>query len=338
MTTGASPHRSSTEGRAVDQSWPATSGSVELSIIIVNWNVCALLEACLRSVYDEMCLEAQAFEIIVVDNASSDGSAAMVRRTFPGVRVVENVENRGFGGANNQALALCRGRYVLLLNPDTVVLDHAVDRMIAHLERRADVAALACRLRNSDGSFQRWTAGAFPTVGRAAAHAFFIDRWFLTGRRPHSLFLSDDVRDEIEVDWVSGACMLLRREALGDYIFDERFFMYGEDAELCDRLGRAGWRVLYSPCADVVHHAGRSMCQQTGDILLTSFKGPREFYRLRHGSRTLWLYDACMASAFLVRTVAYAGLAVLRPGRDHRTRVRSSWMYFRRALLVMLGR
>jgi GT2 family glycosyltransferase len=313
-------------------------GAVVVSVIIVNWNVRDLLLSCLRSLRDELRLRPGQVEVVVVDNASSDGSVEAVRAAFPEVRVVASDENLGFGRANDLVLPSCRGRYVLLLNPDTVVLDGAVDRMVAHLEARPDVAALACRLLNSDGTFQRWTAGHFPTVRRAAVHAFFLDRVLPPRWRPRSLYLGDDVPHDLDVDWVSGACMLLRREALGDRIFDEAYFMYGEDTDLCDRLHRAGWRVVYSPCATVVHHAGRSIGQQQGPVLLTSFKGPRQFYRMRHGAATVWAYDLMIATGFLLRAGAYLALAVARPGGGHRRRAAHCWTYATRALQVLVGR
>lgn len=310
---------------------------VLLSVIIVNWNVRELLCACLASLHEQSLMKPEQLQVIVVDNASDDGSVDAVRSMFPSVTVIANDQNVGFGRANNQALPLCRGSYVLLLNPDTVVLDHAVDRLLRQLEPSTDVGAMACRLVNSDGSFQRWTAGGFPSVKRAAVHALCLDRLLPARWRPESMYLSDDVDSDVDVDWVSGACMLLRREAIHESIFDESYFMYGEDTDLCDRLHRGGWRVVYSPCATVLHHAGRSMNQQSGNILLTSFKGPRQFYRTRNGSITLVAYDLMVATGFLARTVAYAVLAVTRRNQVTWARAVGSWGYTRRAVRVMIG-
>lgn len=309
-----------------------------VTVIVVNWNVLGLLRECLRSVEAQRRRPASDYEVIVVDNASSDDSVSMVRREFPWVTLVENADNVGFGRANNQAYALASGRHVLLLNPDTVVLDGALDRMIDHLEAHPDVGALGCRLLNSDGSYQRWTAGAFPTIGRTARHAFFLDVLFRKRFGSRSLYLNSDVREDLEVDWVSGACMALRREAVGDHIFDDSFFMYGEDTELCDRLHRNGWRVVYSPSATVVHHHGKSMAQQSGAILLTAFKGPRAFYIRRHSRTTVWLYDLLLATGFGIRWACYLALSVLPERRTmFRDRAASSRSYLTRALRVMVG-
>ncbi len=311
---------------------------VDVSVIVVSWNVRELLMDCLRSVFDGLRMPADRLEVVLVDNASTDGSVEAVRAEFPHVRVIANEENVGFGKANNQALPGCRGRYLLLLNPDTVVMDGAIDGMLAHIDARPRVGALACRLLNTDGSFQRWTAGAFPSARRAAVHAFCLDRLLPAALRPRSMYLSEDLPHDAEMDWVSGACMMLRREAVGDRIFDEAYFMYGEDTDLCHRLGQGGWVVLYSPCATVVHHAGRSMSKQSGEILLTSFKGPRQFYRSRNGPWTVWAYDLMIASGFLVRTMAYAALAAGWRTGDGWSRAARSWSYARRAMLVMIGR
>lgn len=315
-----------------------TPPSPAVTVIVVNWNVRNLLRECLRSIDAQRRRPASDYEVIVVDNASTDDSASMVRREFPWVTLVENSDNVGFARANNQAHALARGQHVILLNPDTVVLDGALDRMIDFLEVHGDVGALGCRLLNSDGSYQRWTAGAFPTIGRTARHAFFLDLVFGARLGSRSLFLNRDVQVDLDVDWVSGACMALRREALGDRIFDDSFFMYGEDTELCDRLHQAGWRVVYSPSASVVHHHGKSMAQQSGAILLTAFKGPRAFYIRRHSRTTVWLYDLLLATGFGIRWACYLALSVLPKRRTvFRARAASSRSYMTRALRVMVG-
>jgi N-acetylglucosaminyl-diphospho-decaprenol L-rhamnosyltransferase len=315
-----------------------TPHSPTVTVVVVNWNVSALLRECLRSIDAQRRRPASDYEVIVVDNASSDDSVRMVRRDFPWVKVVENADNVGFGRANNQAYAMARGQHVLLLNPDTVVLDGALDRMISYLERHPDVGALGCRLLNSDGSYQRWTAGAFPTIGRTAKHAFLLDLLFPASLGARSLYLNRDVQEDLDVDWVTGACMALRREAVGDHIFDDTFFMYGEDTELCDRLHRSGWRVVYSPTATVVHHHGKSMAQQSGAILLTAFKGPRAFYIRRHSRASVWLYDLLLAAGFALRWLCYLALSLVPAKRAvFRMRAASSRSYMTRALRVMVG-
>jgi GT2 family glycosyltransferase len=311
---------------------------LRVSVIVVNWNVRDLLRECLRSLDRLTPLNSDDAEILVVDNDSSDGSVGMLRREFPTVSVIANRENVGFGRANNQAFARCRGRYVLLLNPDTVVLDDAVARMTELLDARADVGAVGSRLVNPDGSLQRWTAGAFPSVWNLACHYFFVDRLIPAGLRPRSPFLEQDVADDADVDWVSGACLMLRRAAVGETIFDERFFMYGEDLDLCERLRRRGWRVLYAPRATVIHHHGASIEQQAAVVQAHALKGPRSFYQMHHGRSWLWLYDLVTASGFFIRWLGYRTLGTLDQQRDYGKRVASSRRLMLTALQLLTGR
>src|SRR5262245_59479081 len=136
------------------------SQSRAVSIVIVNWNVRDLLRECLRSLEEQTCLAGNV-EVIVVDNGSSDGSVEMIRSEFARVRLVVNKENQGFARANNQALPLCRGRYLILLNPDTRVLDRALTRLVSWMDAHPRAGIAGCRLLNTDGSFQRWTGGSF---------------------------------------------------------------------------------------------------------------------------------------------------------------------------------
>jgi N-acetylglucosaminyl-diphospho-decaprenol L-rhamnosyltransferase len=308
--------------------------AMDLSIIIVNWKVRDLLRACLDSIYAEAEMPREQFEVVVVDNDSRDGSVEMVRNEFPQVRLIPNADNPGFGRANNQGLTLCSGRYVLLLNPDTVVLDHGLDRMVRHLDANPGISVLGCRLLNGDRTLQRWTGGAFISVPTAACHYLFLDKVLPRALRPRSLYLDGDVAGDVDVDWISGAVMLLRREHLAQGMFDESFFMYGEDMELCSRMGRLG-RVVYSPVASIIHYQGASMAQQSGEVMLSSLKGPRAYYRLRHGGTWVWAIDLITAAGFAVRWAAYTAMAPLRRGCW--SKARSSQQYLIRSLRIMGG-
>lgn len=307
---------------------------MDLSIIIVNWKVRDLLRACLASVYAEAEMPRAAFEVVVVDNDSRDGSVEMVRAEFPQVQLIANVDNPGFGRANNQALPLCSGRFILLLNPDTVVLDHGLDRMVQHLEANPGISVLGCRLLNGDRTLQRWTGGSFISVPSAACHYLFLDKILPRCLRPRSLYLDGDVAGDVDVDWISGAVMLLRSAHLTEGMFDESFFMYGEDMELCCRMGQRG-RVVYSPVASIIHYQGASMVQQSSEVMLSSLKGPRAYYRLRHGGTWVWVIDLITATGFAVRWIAFALLALVRRGAWAKSR--SSRQYMVRSLRIMMG-
>jgi GT2 family glycosyltransferase len=314
------------------------AAELRLSVIVVNWNVRDLLRDCLSSLSTFERLQSEESETFVVDNDSSDGSVEMLRREFPVVSVMANRQNVGFGRANNQAFAHCRGRYVLLLNPDTVILDDAVARMSEILDSHPDVGAVGSRLVNPDGSLQRWTAGAFPSVWNLACHYFFINRLLPSSLRPSSPFLERDIADSTAVDWVSGACLLLRRAALGETIFDERFFMYGEDLDLCERLGSRGWRVMYAPRATVIHYHGASIEQQAAAVQAHALKGPRSFYQMHHGRSWLWLYDLVTAGGFFIRWLAYRALGAVNQQYDYRKRAASSRRLMITALQLLRGR
>ena len=287
-----------------------------LSIIIVNWNVRELLRACLQSVYAQAGLPPERMQVIVVDNASADGSAEMVRHAFPQVLLLANADNLGFGRANNQALPLCTGALVLLLNPDTLVLPGALANMVQTMADDPAIGVLGSRLLNGDGTLQRWTGGAYPRMANVINHYFFLDLVLPARLRPPPLYLDHDVARDTEVDWVSGACMLLRGSALQGSLFDPDYFMYGEDMALCHRLKLAGSKVVYTPRASIVHFQGESMKQQQGDVLLSSLKGPRQFYRHMRGERAVRVYDLVTWAGFGLRWLVF-GLASRLPGRSH---------------------
>jgi len=230
---------------------------VDLSIVIVSWNVRDLLQRCLNSILETGYLVLDV-EVIVVDNGSTDGSVEMLRADFPDVHVVVNVENRGFPAGNNQGMALAGGRYVLLLNPDTEVVGDALATMVAFADEHPDVGVIGPQLLNPDGSVQS-SRRRFPTL----ATAFFESTW-LQPCAPRSLLERYYVLDQpddavLDVDWMQGAALMARREGI-DQIgpMDERFFMYSEELDWCRRFCEAGWRVVYLPIAQVIHHAGKS--------------------------------------------------------------------------------
>lgn len=308
----------------------ASAQPIDLSIIIVNWNVRDLLRQCLASVWQQGGLPAERLQVIVVDNDSHDGSAEMVAREFPQAELIANRDNVGFGRANNQALPLCRGRQVMLLNPDTLVLDGALKAMVDHMDAHPDVHVTGCRLLNGDGTLQRWTGGAYPRLLNVLNHYFFVDRLLPAAMRPMPLYLDHDAQQDVEVDWVSGAVMLLRADRLHGKLFNPDYFMYGEDMELCHRLKQAGGRVVYTPCASIIHYQGESMKQQQGDVLLSALKGPRQFYRQMRGEKAVWLYDLITVGGFGLRWLLYR-----IKGQPAKEKARSSHDLMLRAWRIM---
>jgi GT2 family glycosyltransferase len=293
---------------------------MQISIIIVSWNVRDLLLDCIRSVREQMQLDQHEWEIIVVDNASSDGSVEALQGRETGVRLIANRENVGFGRANNQGYRAAKGRTILLLNPDTVVLDHAIDRLLRKLDTQPRVGVLGCRLLNADLSFQRWTGGHLPTLGNLACHFFFLYKLLPSQMLPRPLYLEDDPTEDRRPSWVSGACMLIRREAVEatgckDGIFDSRFFLYGEDMDFCRRLERAGWEVMYTPAAAVVHLEGRSFQQQSVEVQSSKLRGLRNVFAADRSAMAVFLFDFISATGFALRWLVNGIGAIASPSR-----------------------
>lgn len=234
---------------------------MDLSIVIVNWNTRDLLAQCLRSVYDTA--GDLALEVFVVDNASSDGSADMVRREFPQVKLIENAENVGFARANNQAIRLSSGRYVLLLNSDAVIMTRAIQAMVSFMDEHDDVGLVGPELLDSSGRSQlSWAA--FPTVLSE------LLGYHSRARKPLRAGANQDLSlTAYEVDWVAGACLLVRMETVKEVgLMDERFFLYSEETDWCHRIRASGWGVVFLPEAKVVHLEGRSSAQLSDEGLL----------------------------------------------------------------------
>jgi hypothetical protein len=304
-----------------------------LSIIVVNWNVCDLVRKCLRAVAGEMLLSRAQYEIIVVDNASADDSVAMIRAEFPDVHLIASPVNLGFGAGCNLAYRDARGEFVLLLNPDTEVIDHAVDAMLAVMRERPRAGIVAPRLVNPDRTVQPASGGALPTLANTAWNYLFLKNVLPRALAPAALFLEGDPRGLVPIEWVSGAAMLLRREAAGERIFDEAFFMFGEDMDVCDRLGRAGWEVLYDGAHSIVHHHGKSFDQQESlQVRANAHDGPRRVFKKYHGPVSVFFYDAIMLVGFAARCALYGTLSVLLPGRGYGLRARYARMYVRAML------
>lgn len=240
---------------------PFGSGMADLSVVIVSYNVRDLLAACLSSVYASH--GPLAIEVCVVDNASCDGSVALVRSRFPEVAVIANTANRGYAHANNLALVRACGRHILLLNPDTVLPPGALRTLVSRLDEDPTLGAIGPKLVRPDGSLDLACRRSFPTPEIALYRMLGLSRRFPRSRRFGRYNLTYlDPDQPTDVDAVVGACMAIRGSALRQVgLLDERFFMYGEDLDLAYRLKQHGWRVRYDPSVVVLHHKGASSRQ-----------------------------------------------------------------------------
>ena len=263
---------------------------MDITIIIVNWNTRDLLGDCLRSIYETV--RDVAFEVIVVDNASGDGSIAMIREEFPGVRIIENTENRGFSAANNQAFAIMRGLYALLLNSDTILTEGAVHELFSFMEGNAEAAMAGGQLLNRDGSRQNSIAN-YPTLLSLLMNLPLLEILF-PGRYPSKRY---EHKGPLAVESVIGACMIVRREAMDEVgVLDEGYFFFFEETDWAHRMSSAGWKIYHVPSARIYHLQGMSIGRDVRSRIL--------FYRSRYRFFGKWKgspYNRAVRSVIIAR-------------------------------------
>ncbi len=243
-----------------------------VSIIIVNYNAGRLLKECIDSIYKESI--ATPFDVWVVDNNSQDDSITMIKEYFPQVNVIENKENVGFARANNQAIAKCTGDYILILNPDTLILQNAPEKIVNFMGENPTVGICGCKVLNEDGTLQLACRRSIPTPGVAFFRLTGLSKLFPNSKimaKYNLTYLGPD--QPHEVDAVSGAFLMIRRKVVDNIgKLDERFFMYGEELDWCFRAKKAGWKVMYYPNAKIIHYKGE--CSKSNNRKVTF-----EFYR-----------------------------------------------------------
>jgi len=228
----------------------------ELSIVIVSFNTETMTCECLDSIYANAA--GLDFEIIVVDNASSDKSVELIEQRFPNVVLIKNKDNRGFAAANNQAFAIARGDHILLLNSDTIILDQALQRSVAYLKAHLEVGAMACRALNTDRTLQL-TCSEYPTHFNLFLQTTGLDRlpWPKALGKYQMRHWRRDTERDVEV--ISGCYLMIRRTAFDEVgPLDENFFFFGEETDWCYRLRRLGWKLRFAPVGEYIHHGGAS--------------------------------------------------------------------------------
>nr|WP_154894976.1 glycosyltransferase family 2 protein [Paenibacillus xylanexedens] len=280
----------------------------DVSIIIVNYNTRQLTLDCLASVYKS--ITSYQYELIVVDNASHDGTVEAIRDAYPEVRLIANRDNTGFAVANNQGMEIAKGRYILLLNSDTVVQKDTLDIMIGFMDSHPELGASGCKVILPDGSLDKACKRGFPTPSASFYYAFGISRMF-PDRPQFNQYqlghLSPD--DEYPVDCLVGAFMLVRRETI-DQVggLDETFFMYGEDIDWCYRIKEAGWGIYYYPRTYIVHYKGASARRKPMKIIYEFHRAMWVFHRKHYAKRygiltntAVWLGISLKFSLSLIR-------------------------------------
>ncbi len=302
-----------------------------LSIIIVSWNVKVLLRQCLASI--DAGRGALALEVIVVDSASSDGSAEMVAAEFPWVRLLPQPENVGFTRGNNIGLSQAAGRYLLLLNPDTEVVGDALTLMVNYLDANPAVGALGPQLQYPDGWVQS-SRRRFPTL----ATAFFESTWLqpLAPRQVLRRYYVQDRPDDAisEVDWVMGASLLVRREAYEQAgPMDEGYFMYSEEMEWQRRIQAAGWRVVYFPQAIIIHHEGKSSEQAVAQRHIHFQRSKLRYFRQYHGRLAAGALRAFLLGSYAWELIIEGAKGLMGHKRPLRwQRVSAYWQVLRTGL------
>ncbi len=303
---------------------------MKLSIIIVSWNTADLLAQCLASVYAHP--PQVSFEVLVVDNASTDDSVSMVRRRFPQVELLINGQNIGFARANNQAMERSRGEYLLLLNPDTEVKSNALQILVNWLDSQPQTGAVGPRTLNPDGSLQM-SAYPAPTLTGELWRLLHLDRLKPYGVYPMATWPLDAPRP---VDALLGACLLLRREVIAQVgPLDEDYFIYSEEIDLCYRLQTAGWQLYWLPTAQIVHYGGQSTRQVAAEMFLRLYQGKLLFFRKRHGWAAGLIYKLVLLFITLTRLVI-TPLVWLEPASRRRQHLATAANY-RRLLLALPG-
>ncbi|NPV58096.1 MAG: glycosyltransferase family 2 protein [Actinobacteria bacterium] len=282
------------------------------SLVVVNYNTASDLRACLDSAREKL----GGVEVVVVDNGSTDGSVEMVREEFPWVRLVENPGNPGYASACNRGLRAASSPYVFILNSDVVFVEGGMEEVLDFMDERPEAGALGPLVLNPDGSAQM-SCRRFPSMLENAVHGLLGDLW-PDNPLTRSYQMKDLERNEpCEVDWVSGAAMLLRREAaerVGG--FDETYFMYVEDVDICWRLREAGYRVFFHPGFRLVHHIGKTSSQQSTRMLYHHHRSMFIFFRKRYRGWRGWLLlppvTAGLAARFALSLAIQRARAVRR--------------------------
>jgi len=308
---------------------------VDLSIVIVTFNSESFLRDCLTSISSQR--TSFPFRVIVVDNASVDNSIALVEKKFPDVHIIYNRENKGFAVANNQGIRCSVGKAVLLLNSDTVLQANALESMFRFLKEHDDVGALGPKMLNSDGTIQR-TGVTFPSIWNILVESLFFDSLF-----PHSKKFGrhrrvyEDPNQVYEVDYLQGSCLLVRRRALEDVgFFDEDYFMFFEETDLCLRMRMQGWKVMYVPEAAVTHFGGSGLGYYDGRRIVQYHLSFLLFIKKHYGDSRTLLLRASLIFRSLIRCILLVSAALLLIRRRRELLDRGKG-YLRSLALILRG-
>lgn len=267
---------------------------MDLSIIIVNYNTCKLTCDAIQSILRSD--TSYSYEIIVVDNHSSDDSMEIIPRSFPEVTLIGNTENVGFARANNQAIRISCGRYILLLNSDTVIQEDTLQVMVSFMDQHPEVGASGCKVVLPDGRLDKACRRGFPTPAASFYYLSGLSRLFPKSALFNQYQLTHlDPDDSYPVDCLVGAFMIVRRETIEQVgLLDEDFFMYGEDVDWCYRMKQAGWGIYYYPQTSIIHYKGASSRRKPLKIIYEFHRAMYLFHKKHYQQKYSWLTNAAV--------------------------------------------
>jgi len=309
---------------------------IDLSIIIVNWNTRDLLCNCLESVFYHT--KDISFEVLVVDNASADESTAVVNTRFPQVKLIANNKNVGFTRANNQALPQCQGRYILLLNPDTVVLNGALHKLLLFMDSHPEVGVCGPHIIQPDGTARTESCGFQPTLRTMFAHYLFLSRLFANTRffRGVHLISKNRTTEPLEVEWVSGACMMVRRSALSKVGFLDESLFFGDDFEWCARFQAQNWQIYYVPQASIIHYTGSAVKLVDGPVSTSWVHGLHRYFARNHSWFSVFCFDLILFVGLFLRALLHWGEYILTQDRRWQAKAKESYCYSMAAMRLLL--
>jgi GT2 family glycosyltransferase len=293
-----------------------SNNSTAVSIVIVSWNARDYLTQCLESLTPAVCR--YPMEIIVVDNASSDGSAELVENNFPHARPIRNPANLGFAKANNLGIAACAGRYVCLINSDVKVLPDCISRLVDYCEQHPDAGMVGPRIIGGDGKLQRSCRG-FPTLWNMFCRALALDSIFPGAKLFTGYSLSYwPQNDTRSVDILTGCFWLIRRETLSRVgLLDESFFMYGEDMDWSKRFWLGGSRLVFVSSAEAIHYGGASSSNSPVRFYIEKQRADLQYWKKHHSRIAAMFFFLISCLHLLLRTVGYSFALLLRKSARH---------------------
>lgn len=294
---------------------------MKLSIVILCWNDLRVIRDCLRSVF--AATREISFEVIVSDNGSTDGSIEFIHENYPSVRVLENRANLGFAKGNNVGIRASHGEYVLILNPDTIIHDGALDKFVAFAERHPQAGGFGCRVQNPDGSYQV-SARLFPTVWRYWVNALYLKVFQRLSRAfAYEEYAGWEGDTEKVIDWQSGCCVMFRRDLLQKLGgFDEQFFYHFEEVDLCRRVWNAEAPIYFTPEAVITHLGGQSVSRFPVRFEIEKHRSRYRYFYKHFGPRAASQCRHLSIARIRVRQLGYGLVALFKPTPQLRERLK----------------